>query len=165
MGDLFMRSDALLSPCGRYRHWLSREWDADLPVCGFVMLNPSTADADLDDPTIRRCIGFAKREGCGGLIVANVYQLRATDPAEIKRADDPVGPDADSHILQAARRATGPMIAAWGTHAGERGKHVAQLLSGHLLCLGTTKSGAPRHPLYLAADTPLVAFVEAGGAT
>lgn len=162
--DLFQKSDAHISSCGRYRHWLSREWDASAAVCGFVMLNPSTADAAHDDPTIRRCMGFARREGCGAIVVANLFQLRATDPAELKRDDDPLGPDANSHILDVARRVNGPLIAAWGAHGGARSAEVAALLFGRLSCLGVTRSGAPRHPLYLSSDAPLQPYVGTGGA-
>ena len=82
MNDLFKTSSAVLSECGLYRYRLDRRW-ADGPTCGFIMLNPSTADAEVDDPTIRRCIGFAKREACGALIVVNIYPLRATKPADL----------------------------------------------------------------------------------
>jgi len=148
-------STAIISPCGTYRHTLKRRWAAG-PTCGFIMLNPSTADAEHDDPTLRRCISFAKREGCGGLIVTNLYQLRATDPAELRRHPDPIGPSADEYLLLAAAAADGPLIAGWGTKGGDRGEHVAAMFSGVLWCLGRSKAGHPIHPLYRPADAPLV---------
>ncbi len=148
-------SAAIISPCGTYRHRLTRRWSAG-PTCGFIMLNPSTADAEHDDPTLRRCIGFAKREGCGGLIVANLYQLRATDPRELRRHPDPTGPAADDYLLLAAAETSGPLIAGWGAKGGDRAGYVAAMLGRSLLCLGRTKDGHPIHPLYRPADAPLV---------
>ena len=86
-----MKKGATISECGLYRYSLTRVWDDVLPMCIFVMLNPSTADADIDDPTIRRCINFAKREGCGSLMVVNLFAYRATSPADMKAAVDPIG--------------------------------------------------------------------------
>lgn len=158
--DLFTASDALISPCGAYRHWLTRRW-GDGPTCGWIMLNPSTADADHDDRTIGRCISFAKREGCGGLIVGNLFQLRATDPDELRRHPDPLGPDPDDFLLLVASKSDGPLIAGWGEHpfARGRGEYVAAMLGGSLSCLGRTKDGYPRHPLYRKASTPLEPLV------
>lgn len=155
-----MRSSAVLSDCGLYRYCLIRQW-ADGPTCGFIMLNPSTADATLDDPTIRRCIGFAKREGCGGLLVANLFAFRATDPRKMADADDPIGPHADEHLRRIADTVDGPLIAAWGAHwmAGERAEQVKSTFGNRLMCLGVTKDGHPRHPLYVKADAPLFPLV------
>ncbi len=150
-------SDARLSTCGRYRYWLLRPLGAG-PTALFCMLNPSTADAKVDDPTIRRCIGFAKAWGCGALEVVNLFAWRATDPsvviAAFRRGEDIVGPDNDEAIIDAARRA-GIVIAAWGGEpiAANRGNHVMKLLSrvADVHCLARTEAGAPRHPLYLKA--------------
>jgi len=152
--SLLVQSDALLSPCGTYRWWLSRTWGAAAPMV-FIGLNPSTADASLDDPTIRRCIGFARREGCGGLVMLNLFALRSTDPVLLYPAANPVGTDNDRHIRE---RAVGTVVAAWGAHplAAARAKEVQALLTVPLLCLGTTKDGSPRHPLYVRADAPLL---------
>jgi hypothetical protein len=161
-----LRSGAEFSPCGAYRYTLTRQFAMRAPEpMVFVMLNPSTADAMLDDPTIRRCMGFAKREGYGGLMVVNLYALRATDPKALWRADDPVGPANWDWLLLACRMAAQnnrPVVCAWG--AGAKEDRVAALLraaehtGARLTCLGKTKSGAPRHPLYLRWDAPLEAW-------
>jgi len=144
---------AILSDCERYRYLLTREW-GDGPTATFVMLNPSTADAMRNDPTIRRCISYAHAWGCGALIVANLYAWRATDPAELWTADDPVGPDNDAHLYAAAQAAAesgGPLVGAWGANA--RADRIAAVLAlsgmDRLQALAVTKDGQPRHPLYL----------------
>ncbi len=154
------RCDALVSECGRYRYWLSREWDNDLPVACWIMLNPSTADATKDDPTIRRCVSFARSWSCGGIVVVNLFALRATDPKELRKATDPVGPHNDEHLKHSAG-STGPVVAAWGAHGAFkcRDRQVVRLLEGKALqCLGYTMKGHPRHPLYLADATALERF-------
>ena len=121
-------SDATFSPCKVYRYSLTRGFD-DGPACNFLMLNPSTATATEDDPTIRRCIGFAKGWGYGVLYVTNLFALRATDPRELYKHAEPVGPDNDRCILTAA---TGSqlVVAAWGVHGAhrDRGADVARLI-------------------------------------
>lgn len=156
-----METSAIISDCGRYRYRLERRW-ADGPALTFVMLNPSTADASVDDPTIRRCIGFAKRENCGGLVVVNLYALRATDPDEMMKAHDRVGPENErwtmSAMLEAAAHRS-PVVAAWGTRGnGVFFTGMAKSRGVKPMCLGTTKAGYPRHPLYVPADQPLVPF-------
>jgi hypothetical protein len=150
---------AVLSPCGTYRYTLDRVWDASLPTALFIMLNPSTADASVDDPTIRRCISFAKREGCGALTVVNLFALRSTNPDALTTHPDPVGPDNDTHIALALGKQPEVAIAAWGAHpfTRARAEAVAALLAPvwQVNCLGTTKSGDPRHPLYVRGDQPL----------
>jgi hypothetical protein len=132
-----------------------------LPAVCFVMLNPSTADAFQDDPTIRRCIGFARAWGYGGLHVVNLYSFRTPSPAYLKKAPRPNGPDNDAHLHQAAAAAT-RVVAAWGNH-GDR-MRVADVLAqlraatGQVMCLGMTRTGAPRHPLYVPAATQLVEY-------
>lgn len=155
---------AILSDCGRYRYLLTRRW-AQGPAATFVMLNPSTADALTDDPTIRRCIGFARREGCGALAVINLYSLRATDPAVLARDPYPHGPRSATHAAEALRAADGPVICAWGADPMASGERLGMLdlirAAGHRpMCLGMTKGGHPRHPLYLPADMPLVPYGE-----
>jgi hypothetical protein len=147
-----------ISPCGRYRYRLTRGED---PMLCFVMLNPSTADADNDDATIRRCLSFARREKCAGIKVVNLYAYRATKPAELRGVDDPFGPENWKHLERVAQ-AGGRIVCAWGAGAGDR--HVRTCLGilrsgdADLVCLGTTAAGAPRHPLYVRGDTPLVPF-------
>jgi hypothetical protein len=124
------------------------------------MLNPSTADESADDPTIRRCIGFARGWGYGGLEVVNLFALRATDPRELRRSSDPIGLSNDAYLRDAAARA-GAMVIAWGAHGvfRSRGAAALELLSprARLLALGWTNGGEPRHPLYLRRDVmPIV---------
>jgi len=128
------------------------------------MLNPSTADAARDDPTIRRCIGFAAREGHGGVEILNLFAFRATLPADLKAAADPIGADNDRHLdaLFATHR---EVLAAWGVHGafGARAEAVRRMAANRnvtLRCLGRTAAGQPRHPLYVAADSPLLPFAD-----
>ena len=161
MTDLFIKSSAIISDCGKYRYRLDRNW-GDGPKMGFIMLNPSTADANQDDPTIRRCIGFAKREGCGGIIIGNLLAYRATKPEAMLALDDAtdaIGPEADINLLEIMDEVDGPLIAAWGAHwmAKDRAHYVSTLILGdRTSCLGKTQAGHPRHPLYVRADQPLI---------
>jgi hypothetical protein len=154
---------AHLSGCGTYRYSLTRSWEQGLPWCLFVMLNPSTADATVDDPTIRRCVGFARDWGYGRLHVVNLFGLRATDPKALRSHEDPVGPDNDSAILRAAARCE-LIVAAWGAHGShlDRNRAVWDLLGAAglaVFCLGTTEQGHPKHPLYLKTDLKPVPFI------
>lgn len=155
-----MTGSAIISPDGVYRYRLERTFEGNPNQrLVFIMLNPSTADASTDDPTIRRCIGFAKREGCGGLVVVNLFALRATDPTALRAASDPVGPENYSNLSDASY--SGRVVAAWGAHpfAATQGRKVAWALTlgdRPLYCLGMTRAGAPRHPLYVRGDQPLV---------
>lgn len=160
IADTVAVSDAWISGCGQYRYMLTRRWD-ERPTAWWVMLNPSTADAELDDPTIRRCIAFSKREGCGALAVLNLYALRATDPAELDRHHDPQGPENSNLLVAASQEArTGALVVvAWGAHpmAARGAKRVERMFQATgAKCLGITKKGQPRHPLYVRGDQPLV---------
>ncbi|MBH9551425.1 DUF1643 domain-containing protein [Inhella gelatinilytica] len=156
-----MHRDAALSRCRRYRYALWRRWDDTAPTVLFVMLNPSTADARQDDPTIRRCMGFAQAWGFGGLAVGNLFALRSPDPDDLRRAVTAGGPLAaigprNAGWLRRLAQESAQVVAAWGQH-GEllhRGTAVARLFPT-LHCLGQTQAGHPRHPLYVAASTPL----------
>ena len=146
---------AIISDCGQYRYLLTRPSEVELPERGtalFLMLNPSTADASLDDPTIRRCRGFAKSWGCA---------LRATNPKELWRHDAPIGAE-NNYWLEKLAKEYGDVVCAWGANAKpERVNEVYQILKdagARLWCLGTTKSGAPKHPLYIKADQKLIAW-------
>lgn len=157
--DTLVGASADISDDGLYRYRLLRRWGRDVPL-PFIMLNPSTADALIDDPTIRRCIGFAKSLGFDGIGVWNLYAYRATKPADLWKAADPVGPDNDRRLrtlLEWAELAEVPVVAAWGANA--KPERVAQVSSwpgaASLHCLGWTKDGAPRHPLYLSASSTL----------
>lgn len=148
------KSSAVISECGAYRYRLERQWDGDKPKVAFLMLNPSTADAIQDDPTIRRCIGFAKSWGFGGVIVGNLFALRSTDPKALYNHPDPIGPDNDQHILAIAKSSR-KIVCAWGAHGSlhNRGREVAERLEFFdLVPLKVTADGQPGHPLYLAAD-------------
>lgn len=157
MLDLLTQGGATISQCGQYRYDLRRTW-ASGPECTFIMLNPSTADANEDDPTIRRCISFAKREGCGSLLVVNLFAFRATDPKVMADAEDPIGPRNAVFLDEAIKNHT--VIAAWGAHplARQAGKRLSKEYD--LMCLGKTKAGAPRHPLYVRGDAPLISLTE-----
>lgn len=163
-----MNKFAVLSDDGLHRYWLTRSWGANntsTKAACFVMLNPSTADATDDDPTIRRCIDFAKREGCDALRVVNLFSLRATDPQMLKRVHGSKITDITNdgwirHAVGEARARGGPVIAAWGQHGYYQGRSnvVRDMIWDRYqptLCLGKTKAGQPRHPLYLAKSTPL----------
>lgn len=161
----FLRT-AEISDCGLYRWWLRRSWDAagDGRVVCFVMLNPSTADANQDDPTIRRCIGFASDLGVSAMLVRNLFAFRATNPKVLKglRYDVATGGERGDMELLASLSAD-IVVCAWGASGpkctAERAEwFVQQAGSKPLYCLGTTKTGAPRHPLYVKADQPLILF-------
>lgn len=146
-----------------YRYHLWRRWSLAPRTCVFVMLNPSSATDVLDDPTIRRCRGFAMREGCGRLEVVNLFALRATDPEALYRTPKAeADPENLGHILLAARGA-GLVVCAWGAHGKyqSRGSRVKAWLKDHgvkSVCLGMTKTGEPVHPLYIRADAALKEF-------
>ena len=140
----------------RWRYRLSRVWDPDGARLAVVMLNPSTADAAVLDPTVRRCVGYARAWGFGALEVVNLFAWRSTDPRALARVADPVGPENDGAILAAAWCAE-LVVAAWGVHGrlGGRGRRVARTLAAagvELAALATTGAGEPRHPLYLAGS-------------
>jgi hypothetical protein len=157
MNTLQLESTASFSSCRRYRYSLWRRWgDASLGYAMFIGLNPSTADEVEDDPTIRRCIQFAKDWGYGALCMTNLFAFRATYPAVMKAQEDPVGPENDTSLLHLAKDAD-VVVAAWGTHGSHqgRGKHVGGMLA-NLTCLRLTKAGHPGHPLYLPKSlTPI----------
>ena len=157
-----------LSACRKYRYTLWRDWDMDLLTgCAddakdlesyamFIGLNPSTADEDKDDPTIRKCIGFARRWGFAGLCMTNLFAWRATQPKDMKRSENPCGGDNQHHLLQCASDA-GIIIAAWGKNGTFRNQDltVTQWLRSigvNLHCLRTNLDGSPEHPLYVPYD-------------
>ncbi len=150
-------SSAVFSPCRSYRYELWRRW-SEGPYCMFVGLNPSTADETLDDPTIRRCIRYAKDWGYSALCMTNIFAWRDTDPAKMKQQADPVGPENDATLGRNAAKA-GIVIAAWGTHGSHlnRQKRVMEILPT-LHALKVTKDGFPGHPLYLKLDAAPILF-------
>jgi hypothetical protein len=148
-----------------YRYALRRVWST-APLMAFVMLNPSTADGETDDPTLRRCIAFAKRERCGSLVVVNRFAYRATDPQDLAKSINDFGPQYaigalnDEYVTQAIQDAS-IVVCAWG--ASPLVKHsplpaLHRAYKSKLFCLGKTKNGSPKHPLYVLGDAPLVRF-------
>lgn len=151
----------VLSACRTYRYVLWREWDPARPGYAlFVGLNPSTADGATDDPTVRRCRDFARRWGYGALCLANLFAYRATDPAALKVAASPVGRGNDRWLARLTAEA-GVVVAAWGVHGAFMGRDraVTAFLGGRLTCLGVTKDGHPRHPLYVRRTAVPVPWV------
>lgn len=152
------RSEVVYSDCERYRYSLTRCWDADAGRLLFVMLNPSQADEHRNDPTVARCEARARAMGFGAYRVVNIFAWRATDPRDLRVADQPVGPANDAALREGAAWSS-HILAAWGAHGAHRGRgaEVRALLaacSRPLLHLGLTKGGEPRHPLYIAAARP-----------
>jgi hypothetical protein len=147
-------------PVPLYRYTLTRAWGPMAEPVVFVMLNPSTADAEVDDPTIRRCMGFARDWGYHVLTVVNLYAWRATKPSALwaARAEghNIIGPLNDT-VLDLALGTAALTVAAWGANAEpHRGYELATRAKRNgvpLFSLGTTASGAPRHPLYVRGDT------------
>ena len=159
-----MIKSAQFSADRAHRYALSRQWNSEKPVATFVGLNPSTADETEDDPTIRRCIGFAKSWDYGGIQMVNLFSIRATDPKAMLADCDPIGPLADYWIAEAFRRSD-LIVACWGANGGHlnRDKDVACIFTGYRLtirpanmyCFGLTKGGHPKHPLYLSKAATL----------
>jgi hypothetical protein len=151
-----MIREALISDCGQYRYALLRSWDHALPALVYIMLNPSTADGKIDDATIRICVGRAIRMGCGSIKVVNLFAYRATRPADMVAASDPIGPSNDNYIASSIDpNNTKMVIAAWGSNGKFKMRDlqvVCQMsrLGVDLYCLGETKDGSPKHPLRIA---------------
>lgn len=150
-----MKRDAVLSKCRTWRYALIRYWENG-PEVMFIGLNPSIADGTIDDPTTRRCIGYAKKWGFSGVVLVNLFAYRATKPGDMKKAIDPIGPGNNSKILFHAHESH-LIVCAWGSHGSYLGRdrEVVELLKKQdldLTCLALTKDGQPRHPLYLKKD-------------
>lgn len=160
-----MKSSAKFSADRKHRFLLERIWDASLPPFLVIGLNPSTADENVDDPTIRRCIAFAKREKCGSLVMLNLFSYRSTDPSVLKTFDG-LYLTCESENQRWVKRACqdalskgGRIVCAWGAHGSlhDYGAFMRVVLGEYpLKCFGHTKSGEPKHPLYLKMDTPLI---------
>ncbi len=156
----YIKSEAEFSPDKKYRYALWRIWDDSKQKVLFICLNPSTADALKDDPTIRRCVGFADNWGYGGLYIANLFAFRATNPRDMKKQNYPIGPKNDDWILQMVGLCNITII-SWGTHGNylSRGRKIIDLLKpSQIYCLEKTKDGYPKHPLYLKKDLKPLPF-------
>lgn len=158
-----MKPSAVLDESRHYRYLLNRRWQSGGDIAVFIMLNPSTADERHDDPTIRRCYQFAADNGYGALAVVNLFAFRATKPKDLVLASDPIGPQNDMHIIQAVRDSS-VVIAAWGAEkpfSRPRARAVERLIAEDhviLYCLGLTRDGCPRHPLYVRGGTSLIPY-------
>lgn len=160
-GELKTDRKTVFSLDRKYRYTLWREWGYGPKglYAMFIGLNPSTADETHDDPTVRRCIRFAKDWGYGAMVMTNIFAYRATHPEDVRVQKDPVGMDNDKWLVKCASEAS-IKVACWGTHGRhlDRGTEVRRLIAP-LSCLGLTKGGSPRHPLYILASTKPVPFV------
>ena len=148
------------SRCRAYRYWLSRHFAKGSGHCVFIGLNPSTGDADTDDPTIRRCMGFASDWGYQYLTVVNLFAYRTPSPAALKRASNPEG-QGNRAALRTACKNADCIVAAWGNHGSYRNQstRLARLWNNYpLSCFGTTLTGHPIHPLYQPRDARLEPF-------
>lgn len=165
----FMPStSAIISACGNYRYLLTREFGPSRKIATFIMLNPSTADATVDDHTVRKCIGFAKKWECGGIRVVNLFAVRARSPTVMKKHPAPHGPDNKRHFDKAIRTAKncphqGPIVCAWGNHGLYLRQDLVVLkwLKAHrvaAMAITITNRGQPGHPLTLSYDLPLIPF-------
>lgn len=158
-----VHSEAIFSPCMKYRYVLSRTWGSGNGDCIFVMLNPSTADAVQDDPTVVKCRHYADAWGFGKLVVLNLFAWRSTDPKILPSLQDPVGPENDLHYEKILESAVNPqVICAWGNDGmlRNRGTAVSERLrcSRDLYCLKRNDDGSPAHPLYLNSSLRPIIF-------
>ena len=162
MPNHYVENDAVISDCGKYRYLLRRAWDAKKPRALYIMLNPSTADAYKDDATIRSCVRLAVGLGYGSIEVVNLFAWRATDPDELGTAPDAIGPNNDASIARAVERCD-VAICAWGAYpvSSTRIADVKNAIRSRrpaVYCLGKTKAGFPKHPLYIKSGTPLETY-------
>lgn len=168
MIDLLTKSDAVISPCGRYRYSLRRTWDASRAPLVWLMLNPSTADAEANDATITRCINRAMAMRFGGIEVVNLFAWRATEPTELFHVGrDPIGPENERYIEEACSPKGSMIIAGWGNHGSfdRRDEAVIRLVTRDLgrpiHALRVTGQDQPGHPLYIPMTTAPFVWKEA----
>ncbi len=156
-----MKKGAIISECGKYRYQLWRIWDESLPKVLFIMHNPSKADADNDDPTIRRCIGYAKFWGYGGIYVGNLFPYRATDPNELKKLSvSELWPIENIKHTSQLKAKCKTYILAYGNPFDKSFTPSPDFIDADWKCLKLTKSGNPCHPLYLKSDlVPIPLFI------
>ena len=153
-----IKKSAVFSPCRKYRYSLTRSWNSAEGYVLFIGLNPSIADEIIDDPTLIRCINFAKDWGYGGLIMVNLFAYMSTHPKDLKKAKLPIGKNNNKHILKNHQKSQ-LTVAAWGNDGQflERGKEVLKIINNPM-CLNINKSGQPAHPLYQKKDQELINF-------
>ncbi len=151
--------EAVISGDGKYRYSLSRTWGSDGKVVTFIGLNPSAADAKQNDPTVLKCIRFAKSWGATKLLMVNLFAYRSSNPRDLWRVANPVGADNDGWILRTVEEAD-IVVAAWGNNGSYIGRanEVAKRFHGQLRALRVTKQGMPGHPLYIPAETKLIRY-------
>ncbi len=151
--------NAVISDDGKYRYFISRTWGSDRKVVTFIGLNPSTADAKQNDPTVLKCIRFAKSWDATKLLMVNLFAYRSSNPRDLWRVANPVGADNDGWILRAVEEAD-IVVAAWGNNGSYIGRanEVAKRFHGQLRALRVTKQGMPGHPLYIPAETKLIRY-------
>lgn len=160
--DAHAQSVAVFSDCERYRFALTRVWEPTAKRALFIMLNPSTADEMKNDPTVERCERRARAYGYGAFRVCNIFAWRATDPRDMRAAQDPVGSDNDATIKESCNWAD-MIVCAWGTHGahlnrGPQVKEMLDLADVQTYHLGLSKAGHPKHPLYISYDTTPIAW-------
>lgn len=151
---------AIYSDCEKYRFQLSIIWDRTKPSINFLMLNPSTATEKENDPTVEGCEQRARAWRFGGLVVTNIFAIRATDPREMLSHPEPVGPGNDYFIIESARECA-QTVAAWGNHGSHKSRSTAvlEMLRTYEIktwALAVNKTGEPKHPLYVARNVPAV---------
>ncbi|MGG6237125.1 DUF1643 domain-containing protein [Nodosilinea sp. AN01ver1] len=154
---------ATFDPTGHYRYRLGRRW-SDAPTLAIIMLNPSQASSSVDDPTIRRCMGLARGWGFGAIAVVNLFAYRSPHPKVLRQAADPIGPENDAALVEAARKAD-TILLAWGNWGSWQGRDRAVLnlltpFHPHCRCLGRNRTGQPRHPLYVPQSISLQTWRE-----
>jgi len=153
-----IKKSAVFSSCRKYRYSLTRAWNLTGNYVLFIGLNPSIADELIDDPTLKRCINFAKDWGYGGLIMVNLFAYVSTHPSELKNTKLPIGKENDEHILKNHQKSQLTVI-AWGNdgYLYDRDKEVLAIIDSPM-CLNINKSGQPAHPLYQKKDQELINF-------
>jgi hypothetical protein len=156
-----MYKGAIFSSCKKHRLQLWREWDSNLPKVLFIMLNPSTADDQQDDPTLRRCIDFAKQWGYGGLYVGNLYSLRAVDPKTLLKVSKFSHRDNYKHLVNMVQQCQ-LVVYAWGNYPIIKKLGIPLNVFNHLeqklYCIALSKTGTPKHPLYLKNSLTPIPF-------
>jgi len=154
-----MIAASAFSPDRKYRYALWRIWDERKPICMFIGLNPSTADENFDDPTIKRCKSYSGGWGYGGLCMANLFAYRSSNPRDLCSYREPIGSENDTWLTYLAAY-SGIVVASWGNWGEllKRSEAVRKLIPG-LYCLGTTKRGQPKHPLYLPGEAKIERYM------